>query len=133
MRNRLKAATLLGLLAASAAGLAASAEPAARAAPKCFFTRDWSGWKASPDGKAIYIRVGVSNIYRLDFSNACSAANGIGVHLVIRTRGSSTICGPLDLDLKVSHGHGFATPCIVSGVTPLSAKEASALPKNLRP
>jgi hypothetical protein len=132
MHIRFKAPVLLGLASLCAFG-AANAEPPARSAPKCFYSRDWNGWKASPDGKAIYIRAGANYIYRLDLGNACPAANGIGVHLVTKTRGSGSICGPLDLDLKVSDGRGFATPCMVSGVTPLSAEEASVLPNNLRP
>jgi hypothetical protein len=111
----------------------ANAQPEQHAPSKCFYTRDWNGWKASPDAKSIYIRVGVRDLYRLDFSHACSAALGGGVHLVTRVRGSSLICSPVDLDLKVSDSQGFATPCIVSGITPLSAGDAAALPKNLRP
>jgi hypothetical protein len=125
----LSASTVVALLAP----FGASAQPAKPTAPKCFYSRDWNGWKASPDGKSIYIRVGVRDLYRLDFSHSCSAAQGVGVHLVTRVRGSSLICNPIDLDLKVSDGRGFATPCIVSGITPLSAEDAAALPKNLRP
>jgi Family of unknown function (DUF6491) len=119
----------VALLGASGAGAA----PANHAAPQCFNLRDWSGWKASADGKSIYIRTGVRNLYRLDFDYACHAAQGIGVHLVTKVRGGSFICNPLDLDLKVADGTGFATPCIVSKITPLSADEAAALPKALTP
>ena len=94
---------------------------------------DWNGWKASPDSKSIYIRVGVSKLFRIDLANACPALQGVGVHLVTRTHGSPWICRPLDLDLKVGQGHGFTTPCMVSDITPLSAAEAAALPKALRP
>jgi len=81
----------------------------------------------------MYIRTGARSLYRLDFVNGCQAARGVGVHLVTRVRGSGWICDALDLDLKVADGHGFATPCIISKITPLSADEAAALPKSLRP
>jgi hypothetical protein len=119
-------------LFATAAVPSAQADPAPHAAPQCFRLRDWSGWKASADGKSIYIRTGARNLYRLEFDYACHAANGLGVQWVTRVRGSSSICSPLDLDLKVADG-AFATPCIGSRITPLSADEAAALPKALMP
>jgi hypothetical protein len=122
------AAATLGL-AASLMALAAGAQPA----PRCFHTRDWNGWKATPDAKAIYLRVGVRQVYRLDFGNACSAVTSPGSHLVVRQHSGGWICGPLDLDLSVSTGHGFRTPCLVSKITPLSDEDAKALPKALRP
>jgi hypothetical protein len=134
MRKRLLATTLIGLAAASMLGLAtADARPAAHPAQQCFFSQDWNGWKATPDSKSIYIRVGVSKIYRLDLSSACPELQMPDVHLVTKLRGTSMICSALDLDLSVSDGHGFKTPCIVSNITPLSAAEAAALPKKLKP
>jgi hypothetical protein len=134
MRRSLFALTLIGLTAAVALA-APAAEAQHKPAPtrQCFSSHDWNGWKASPDSKSIYIRVGVSKIYRLDLSQACPALQGIGVHLVTRIHGSPWICHPLDLDLKVSDGHGFVTPCIVDDIVPLSEAEAKALPKDVRP
>jgi hypothetical protein len=129
--RRLASVAALAVFAVGAVP-SAQAGPAPRSAPQCFNLRDWSGWKATADGKSIYIRIGVSDLYRLDFGYTCHAATGIGVHLVTRVRGSSFVCSPLDLDLKVGDG-GFATPCIVSRITPLSSAEAAALPKSLRP
>jgi len=132
--RKVKLAALIGLATASILGISSVSADAAGSRPvQCFNTRDWNGWTVSPDAKSMYIRTGVRSIYRLDFVNECRAAQGIGVHLVTRVRGSSSICSPLDLDLKVSDGHGFATPCIVSNITPLSAEEAAALPKRLKP
>jgi Family of unknown function (DUF6491) len=112
----------------------ARAQTAAHPTPQCFLSRNWSGWKASPDSKSIYIRVGVNQVYRLDLSTSCPALQAPFAHLVTRQRGGSGwICRPLDLDLKVSDGRGFATPCLVSRITPLSAAEASSLPKKLKP
>jgi hypothetical protein len=134
MRKNLFATTLAGLAVASVVGLAAAdAQPTARPPQRCFYSTDWSGWKATPDSKSIFIRVGVNQIYRLDLSNSCPDLQNPGSHLITKLRGGSTICSALDLDLSVSDGHGFSTPCIVSNITPLSKDEASALPKNLRP
>ena len=111
----------------------ASAKDAPRTPPQCFSSHGWSGWRITPDARSMYIRAGVRDVYRLDFSGACQGARTAGSHLVTRIRGSSSICSPVDLDLKVADNHGFATPCIVNKITPLAADEASALPKNLRP
>lgn len=128
MRKHLLATLLIGLAAAPMLGAAA-----ANAAPaQCFYSSDWNGWKATPDGKSIYIRVGVNRLYRIDLASACPTLQAPNARLITRMRGSSSICGPLDMDLSVSDG-GFKTPCIVSDITPLSAAEASALPKSMRP
>jgi hypothetical protein len=133
MRKRLLATTLIGVAVAVLGMAAADAQPSQKPAPQCFFSQDWDGWKATKDSKTIYIRVGVSHIYRLDLSNACPELQMPDAHLITHIRGSSTICTALDLDLKVSDMHGFATPCIVSQITPLSPAEAAALPKDVRP
>jgi hypothetical protein len=134
MRNRVLASLLTGLAIASVVGLAvADAQPAAKSAQQCFYSQDWNGWKATPDGKSIYIRVGISKLYRLDLSSACPALLSPNPHLITKMHGSSSICTALDIDLRVSDGSGFSTPCIVSEITPLSAAEAAALPKDLRP
>lgn len=128
-----------GLFTASVLGLALTlgaaatqAQPAAASPQRCFLASSWSGWKAAPDSKAIYIRVGVRRVFRLDLTAECPALQGVGVHLVTKLHGP-WICHPLDLDLKVADGHGFATPCLVSKITELSAAEAAALPKDLQP
>jgi len=129
MRKHLLATLLIGLAAAPMLGAtAASAAPA-----QCFYSNDWSGWKATPDSKSIYIRVGMNRIYRLDLANACPSLQAPSARLITTMRGSSSICSALDLDLSVSDGAGFKVPCIVSNITPLSAAEASALPKSMRP
>jgi hypothetical protein len=134
MRKRLFAAMLVGLAATSIVGVGAvQAEPGSSTPGKCFYPNNWNGWKATPDSKSIYIRVGVNDIYRLDLSAACPSLQEPDAHLVNDVRGPSQICSAVDLDLKVSDGHGFSTGCIVSNVTPLSRDQASALPRNLRP
>lgn len=134
MRNLRLALILFGLGVATAIATHAQDTRAVKSSkPDCFLSHDWSGWKATPDSKAMYIRVGGNRLYRLDMAQACPSLNGIGMYLVTRTRGSSWICHPLDLDLKVSDGHGFKTACIVSGITRLSPEAAKALPRNQQP
>ena len=105
----------------------------ARAPSACFLSRDWEGWKSTKDAKAMYIRVQSRKIYRLDFAYACDEANWPDAHLVTIMRGSDWICSPMDIDLKISDGHGFTSPCMVRKITPLTSEEAAALPKSERP
>ena len=126
-------AALAGTAAAAMIGSAgAGPQASAKPANQCFYGHDWQGWHATPDSRAIYIRVNINDIWRLDFSSTCPRLNEPGVHLVTKTV-NDLVCSPLDLDLKVSDNQGFATPCIVSGVTKLSEAEAKALPAKLKP
>lgn len=127
------AASALGVAATAASPAAPAAQPAPLHARQCFLSREWRGWKASPDAMAIYIRVGMKRIYRLDLGAACPMLRSPGVHLVNRVRGSSMICDALDFDLKVSDPRGFSVPCLVRHVTPLTQPEVQALPKDLVP
>jgi hypothetical protein len=124
----LGAATLV-LLTATAGG----AQPSSGETPQCFYSTDWHGWKASHDDRSIFIGVGGRRVYRLDLATPCPQLSDPMAHLVTKMRGSASICGPLDFDLRVSTGGGFETACIVSNLTPLSAAEASSLPRDLRP
>ena len=126
-----------GALAAAAA-LALASIGAAQAKPEpniCFYPNDWNGWKATPDARAIIVRVGVNKFYRLGFSNACPQLKYADAHLITQVRGSNMYCSPLDFDLRVSEsGPGaIPVPCIVSSMTLLSPAEAAALPRNLKP
>ncbi len=121
-----------GVLALSC-GPSAQPEPTKAPAPSCFFSRDWQGWKATPDNMSIYIRVARSNVYRLDLSTPCPDLHGPEVRLITKIRGGDTICNALDIDLKVAQGHDFATSCLVRNLTQLTPTEAAALPKDLQP
>jgi hypothetical protein len=138
MRKPSLTTALLGLTAAAAATVvaltAADAQPATKPPPaNCFSSTDWSGWKATKDSKAIYIRVRVNDLYRLDLSGSCPTLQWPNARLITKLRGGSWICSPLDMELKVSDGAGTAMPCIVSKITPLSREDAAALPRHLRP
>ena len=121
-------------LALTLFGLAGGAEAQSPTTPpSCFATRDWNGWRGSPDAKTVYLRVSGRRIYQVDFAAPCSGVEWQLSHLVVRQRGSGWICNPIDLDLSVSDGHGFKNRCFIRKITPLSAQEAAALPANLRP
>ncbi len=136
MRRARSTTAMLGLALAATLGLtAAEAQTAAKPSSRCFLSQDWNGWKATEDSRSMYIRVGLKSLYRVDFAGMCPRLQSPGAHLVTRVRGSSWICSPLDLDIKVSDGPpgDIATPCIAKAITPLSAEEAAALPKKLKP
>ncbi len=55
------------------------------------------------------------------------------MHLVSIHRGSSSICDALDLDLRLSDGHGFSEPLIARSMTKLTPEEVAAIPAKYRP
>ncbi len=126
----------LSVVLALAAGLAASSAPAlskpAAQPTQCFLSRDWSSWRPSADSKSIYLRVGVSQVYRLDLAYACPTLQQPNARLITKLRGGDWICHPLDVDLQVSDGV-VPEPCIVKGLSRLTREEAAALPKGARP
>lgn len=129
-------AILASMVLAASIGSAASALHAQpKPAQACFRSEDWSGWKASPDSRTIYLRVGINDIYRLDLTSACNTLRDPDARLITHIRGSDLICSPLDLDLQVAEGPppGIEEPCIVKGLSKLTLEEAAALPKGSRP
>ena len=81
----------------------------------------------------MYIRVRGRDIYRIEFAGSCPNLSWPDEHLVSVFRGGDEVCGPLDLDLKVSDGHGVSAPCIVSRITPVPYAEAATIPRKLLP
>lgn len=122
------------LLAAAAPALAdpAAKDAAPRAARTCFYLSDWHGWSA-PDKNTLYMKVRNRDVYRVDLSYGTSQLTSPGVHLVSIVRGIDSVCAPLDLDLRVSDGFGFATPIRAKTITKLTAEEIAAIPKKDRP
>ena len=126
----------LSLAVAVAGGLAVSiaAPQASRAAGgQCLDTKEWAGWKASPDSKTIYLRVGVGGVWRLDLQQACPELQGIDTRLINNNRVGPFVCAPQDLDLTVVNPPGQRSPCLVQSMSPMSPEAAKALPKNLQP
>ncbi|HEY3814736.1 MAG TPA: DUF6491 family protein [Caulobacteraceae bacterium] len=125
------------LLALAGSALLLGAAAPASDAPKparsaCFLSTDWQGWKPSADSRTIYIHVNVRDYYRLDLSSACTRLQDPTAHLVTHSQ-SPWICNAIDLDLKVADENGFAIPCIVRKITPMTRAEVDALPKKQRP
>jgi hypothetical protein len=120
------------VLLSTTTAIEAQPRPAATRPPQCFSAHDWAGWRATDD-RAMLIRVRGRDIYRVEFAGGCPSLSWPGVHLVTVFRGSDEVCGPIDLDLKVSEGHGMDSACIVSKIIPLSYAEAAALPRKALP
>jgi hypothetical protein len=126
---------MVGVAGAAMCGLSvvgAQAQPTHQQT-QCFYPKDFGGWKATPDSKSIYIRVGANRVYRLDLAGACFELQAPDAHLITHLRGSGMYCTALDFDLKVSEDRGIAIPCIVSGMTELTPDQTAALAKNLQP
>lgn len=134
MRNPAFSAFLTVSLCSMAIAATAQTAPATSkpAKSQCFFSSQWRGWRA-PDDRTVYIRVGGRDIYRLDLTSSCPGLRSPGAFLINRVRGGTNICSPLDLDLRVSQGGHFSTPCLVKSMTKLSPDEVTALPKSARP
>ena len=71
------------------------------------------------DNNAMYIRVGLHQIYRVDFAHGCPGLTNPAVHLVTHSH-TGSVCSALDLDVEVQQSGpgGFNTPCIASKLTP---------------
>lgn len=113
----------------------ADAQPSAPSS--CFYMRDFQNWKA-PDAKTIYIRVNVNRYYRLDLAGACTSLTWPNSHLITKTRGTDSVCRPIDWDLAVSNATGrgmggMAEHCIVKAMTPLTDADVAALLPKFKP
>jgi len=123
------------LLAAAAPALADTVDPAAkqpRPARQCFSLSDWDNWTA-PDRDTLYLKVRNRDVYQVDLTHGSNMLTGPAVHLVSIQRGTDTICGPLDLDLRVSDGFGMAIPIMAKSITKLTPEQVAAIPKKKRP
>jgi hypothetical protein len=127
-------AALATALAAGATCLgAAPAMADAANHQSCFLSSNWTGWK-SPDPNTIYLRVDVNRVFRIGLAHPSYSLNDPSVHLVSVIRGSSWICTPLDLQLKVADTHGsLREPLFVKTITELTPEEAKAIPAKYRP
>lgn len=123
-----------GFSASAALAHQAPAEPAKPAKParQCFYLSDWRGWTA-PDKNTLYMKVRGRDVYRVDLAYGSNQLTWPGSHLVSVVRGPDGVCHPLDLDLRVSDGFGFAMPIRAKAITKLTPEEIAALPKKDRP
>jgi hypothetical protein len=119
-----------GLAGAAQAADAPAAKPPAKTS-SCFFSRDWNGWR-SPDAKTIYLRVNVSDIYQVDLASGSSLLTWPDSHLINEVRGVDSVCGPIDLDLRVAQD-GIVEPLFVKAITKLTPDQIKAIPKKFLP
>jgi Family of unknown function (DUF6491) len=123
-------------LAAAAAASVPFAATGAGAQPRaCFRANDWRGASAAGPHD-LYIRVNVSDIWRLAMAQDCPGARFPGpVSLSNVVSGpSNEICSGVDLQITVRpRGGGNDTACIVTSITKLTPDEVKALPKKVVP
>ncbi len=133
-----KVLALSGLLSALAFAPAAWADGPAKVAPKataprqCFYSSNMSSFKEAGD-QAVYIRVGIKDLYRLDLFGTCHDlrwAQTIGVE----SRGSSWICAGSNSDAVLIVPSTLGPErCMVTEVKKLTESEIDALPRKDRP
>jgi hypothetical protein len=118
-----------------AAGAWALAATSAQAAPdaNCFLSTQWRGWTASADGDVLYLRVNISDVYRIGLVPKSRIRKDPDRFLVNRVRGSSWICSPLDLDMDLTDHFGFRQHVFVKDIRKLTPEEVAALPKKQVP
>jgi hypothetical protein len=122
----------LGISTASAATTDAVAAKPVKPPRQCFYLSDWRGWTA-PDKDTLYLKVRGRDVYRVDLAYGSNQLTWPGTHLVSIVRGPDSICHPLDLDLRVSDGMGFAVPIRAKTITKLTPDEIKAIPKKYQP
>jgi hypothetical protein len=105
---------------------------AAKPRPPCFSLSDWNGW-SSPSRDVLYMKVRTRDVYRLDLTRGSNRLGSPGSHIVSVVRGSDRVCHPIDLDLRVADGMGFAMPIRAKTITKLTPEEIAAIPKKDRP
>jgi len=132
MTQRLPHAILTVAILTTALLASTGARAAADPAHACFFSNSWQGWSASADGDALYLRVNLHDIYRVDLIPGSHVRKDSDRFLVSKVRGSNSICSPLDLDLTLSDHHGFREPLFPRSLRKLTPTEIAAIPrKNL--
>ncbi|MFM1961077.1 MAG: hypothetical protein RL588_2594 [Pseudomonadota bacterium] len=108
----------------------AAKSDAAKPARACFFNRDIRGF-AAPDDKTLYLRVRNKEVFRLDMMGRCPDLDWEN-RIAIDSRGSSSICDPVDATVLVRGPIGVDR-CPVKAITRLTPEEVAALPRKARP
>jgi hypothetical protein len=120
---------LLSIAIVVAAAFACSAAAAAPTDRPCFASNSWDGWNASADGDALYLRVSMRDIYRVELTPGSHVRKDGFRFLINQVRGSNWICSPLDLDLTLSDHNGFREPLIARSLRKLTPAEIAAIPR----
>jgi hypothetical protein len=124
--------TAIAALAGAAAATDKPASGSLRDRP-CFASNTWEGWSASADGDAIYLKVGLRDIYRVDLARGSHVRKDPDKFLINRVRGSNWICDALDLDLTLADHHGFREPVFAHSLRKLTPAEIAAIPRKELP
>ncbi len=112
-------------------GLAAPAAHAEDKGEQCFYQHNIEGFVPTDDEKTVYLRVAGGAVYRIDLRNQCPGL-AFRDRIELRQSGNGTICGPLDLDLRLRQGN-ISVPCLIGGLHRLTPAELAAVPKKYRP
>lgn len=126
---------ILFALALAAAAIPAQAAFAATTGNQstCIDMRRQASWKAA-DEKTLYIVQNKSSVYAVEFANGCPRMDSPFAKFIdVQRSGSSWICTPIDLDIRVSETPGFSTACLATGIRQLTPAEIAALPKKIKP
>ncbi len=130
-RGGLIAVALAALGSASASAASPDSKPADHAR-SCFFITQWRGWKA-PTPDVLYLGVNNHDVYKVQLSSGSPELQWPDAHLISRSRGSSTICDALDLDLTLADNGGIRVPLIAKSIVKLTPDEVAAIPPKYRP
>ena len=128
----------LGLVLAACAAPAprepgmASASNASRPARQCFFASNVNNF-AEVDDTAVNVRVGASQIWRLEFQGQCPDIQWSSSAIGLRQRGGGgAICDGYDVEVITTGGSGIPT-CPVRSIRRLAQAEIAALPSGQKP
>ena len=100
--------------------------------PNCFFTRQWNGWK-SPAPDVVYLGVSIHDVYRVGLAHPSSLLQDPNARIVSVTRGSSSICLPIDLDMNVTTFQGISEHLYPLTLVKLTPEEIKAIPPKYIP
>lgn len=98
---------------------------------QCLYVHNINGFNA-PNDRTIYVRVGVSDVWRMDLMTDCV---GLSFEQGFRLRsagGDPWICEPIQADVSI-HDIGMPQRCPVSGLHKLTPDEIAALPRRFLP
>jgi hypothetical protein len=98
---------------------------------QCFVRRNINGFSA-PNDRTVYIRVGVSDVWRLDLMTDCTGLSFRQNFGLEARPATAWICSPLDATVIVRQT-GMNQRCPVTAMHKLTPDEIAALPKRDRP
>lgn len=118
------ALTTAALVLAAAAASSASAQ-------QCFRPHDIQGFTTAPDNRTVYFRAS-GRVFELRTANECPELANRNYIQLNPAGTSSTICSPIEADLRVRTA-GISVTCPVDSLRQLSRAEVASLPRRLRP